>query len=77
MKLNFNKTLWYVIPAMIGLSANAQKEVPQKTPGINVPFMDKSVKPSDDFFKFVNGTWLKNTEIPADKTRWGSFDELR
>jgi predicted metalloendopeptidase len=39
--------------------------------------MDKSVSPKDDFFKFVNGTWLKNTEIPADKTRWGSFDELR
>jgi putative endopeptidase len=39
--------------------------------------MDKSVKPNDDFFKFVNGTWYKNTEIPADKTRWGSFDELR
>jgi len=39
--------------------------------------MDKSVRPNDDFFKFVNGTWLKNTEIPADKTRWGSFDELR
>ena len=77
MKLNFNKTLLYVIPALIGLSANAQKEAPQKTPGINVPFMDKSVKPSEDFFKFVNGTWLKNTAIPADKTRWGSFDELR
>lgn len=39
--------------------------------------MDKSVKPSDDFFRFVNGTWLNNTEIPADRTRWGSFDELR
>lgn len=77
MKLKLNKTLLYVIPALIGLSANAQKEVAAKTPGINVPFMDKSVKPSDDFFKFVNGTWLKNTEIPADKTRWGSFDELR
>ena len=77
MKLNFNKTLLYVIPILIGLSANAQKEASQKTPGINVPFMDKSVKPSEDFFKFVNGTWLKNTEIPADKTRWGSFDELR
>ena len=72
MKLRFNKALLYFIPLVIGLSANAQK-----TPGINVPFMDKSVKPSDDFFKFVNGTWLKNTEIPADKTRWGSFDELR
>jgi predicted metalloendopeptidase len=77
MKLRFNKTLLYVIPALLGLSANAQKEASKKTPGINVPFMDKSVKPNDDFFKFVNGTWLKNTEIPADKTRWGSFDELR
>lgn len=49
----------------------------QKKPGINIEYMDKSVKPSDDFFKFVNGTWIKNTEIPADKVRWGSFDELR
>jgi len=77
MKLRLNKTLLYVIPALIGLSANAQKEAATKTPGINVPYMDKLVKPGDDFFKFVNGTWLKNTEIPADKTRWGSFDELR
>lgn len=68
----------FVIPALIGFSnTNAQKAVAQKEPGINVSFMDKSVKPNDDFFKFVNGTWLKNTEIPADKTRWGSFDELR
>jgi predicted metalloendopeptidase len=55
------------------LQTNAQ----QKTPGINTSLMDKSVSPKDDFFKFVNGTWLKNTDIPADKTRWGSFDELR
>ena len=49
----------------------------QKGTGIDLSLMDKSVKPSDDFFNFVNGTWIKNTEIPADKTRWGSFDELR
>jgi len=49
----------------------------QKNSGINLDLMDKSVKPNDDFFRFVNGTWLKNTDIPADKTRWGSFDELR
>src|SRR5690606_26285643 len=29
------------------------------------------------FFRYVNGSWLDNTEIPADKARWGSFDELR
>ena len=48
-----------------------------KQPGINVDLMDKTVKPNNDFFNYVNGTWLKNTAIPADKTRWGSFDELR
>ena len=50
----------------------------EETPiGINTSFMDKSVKPSDDFFRYVNGSWMDNTEIPADRTRWGSFDELR
>jgi predicted metalloendopeptidase len=59
------------------LFAIHQGNAQQKMPGLGLDLMDKSVKPSDDFFKFVNGTWLKNTEIPADKTRWGSFDELR
>jgi putative endopeptidase len=54
-------------------NVNAQ----QDHSGINTSLMDKSVKPNDDFFRFVNGTWLKNTEIPADRVRWGSFDELR
>ena len=78
MKIQLYKKMLFVIPALIGFTnSNAQKAVTQKEPGINVSFMDKSVKPNEDFFKFVNGTWLKNTEIPADKTRWGSFDELR
>ena len=48
-----------------------------KSVGIQTQFMDQSVSPSQDFFNYVNGTWIKNTEIPADRTRWGSFDELR
>lgn len=48
-----------------------------QTPGINLNLMDRNVAPQQDFFRFVNGKWLDNTEIPADKTRWGSFDELR
>src|SRR5258708_2037061 len=31
---------------------------------------DTSVKPSDDFFLYANGGWIKRTEIPADQTRW-------
>ncbi|WP_395061834.1 M13 family metallopeptidase [Flavobacterium sp.] len=59
------------------LFAIHQGNAQQKKPGLGIDLMDKSIRPNDDFFKFVNGTWLKNTEIPADKTRWGSFDELR
>lgn len=49
----------------------------EKIPGIILENMDKTVKPSDDFYKFVNGTWQEKTEIPADRTSWGSFNELR
>ncbi|SNY49444.1 endothelin-converting enzyme Metallo peptidase. MEROPS family M13 [Arsukibacterium tuosuense] len=45
--------------------------------GINPANMDTSVAPQQDFFRYVNGNWLASTDIPADKARWGSFDELR
>jgi len=44
--------------------------------GIDKSGFDESVRPQDDFFAYVNGTWVKNTEIPADKARWGTFDAL-
>lgn len=62
--------------ALVTLST-APVNAQEKKPGIDLSLMDKSVRPNDDFFNFVNGTWVKNTEIPADRTRWGSFDELR
>jgi len=44
---------------------------------INPANMDFSVKPGDNFYLYANGNWLKNNPVPASKTRWGSFDELR
>lgn len=49
----------------------------QEYKAINPDYMDKTVRPQDDFYNFVNGNWMKTVEIPADKARWGSFDELR
>lgn len=43
---------------------------------INVNYLDKSVRPQDDFFQFANGTWVKNNPIPSTESRWGSFNEL-
>jgi putative endopeptidase len=45
--------------------------------GFDVSGMDPSVKPGDDFFAYANGTWLKNTQIPADKSNWGTFAILQ
>jgi len=38
--------------------------------------MDPAIKPGDDFFTYVNGTWLKNNPIPADKNSRSTFEEL-
>ena len=43
----------------------------------NPNYMDKTVRPQDDLYNYVNGNWMKITEIPSDRARWGSFDELR
>lgn len=45
--------------------------------GINLEYMDTSVSPKEDFYRYVNGTWLDETTIPEDRTRWGGFDMLR
>ena len=37
---------------------------------------DESVRVQDDLFEFVNGTWLKKTEIPSDKSNFGVFTKL-
>lgn len=39
--------------------------------------MDLSIRPCDDFWRYANGTWLRDTTIPADKPVWGGFSELR
>ena len=44
--------------------------------GVDLATFDRSVRPQDDFNRFVNGTWIKNTEIPPDRSSWGSFVEL-
>lgn len=38
--------------------------------GFDTSRMDTSANACTDFFQFANGTWLKNTEIPASESRW-------
>ena len=45
--------------------------------GIDLQYMDTSVKPGDDFFAYVNGAWLRDAEIPSDRSSYGGFSVLR
>jgi len=45
--------------------------------GVATEYIDPSVRAQDDFFTYLNGKWIKSTEIPADKSSWGSFAKLR
>jgi predicted metalloendopeptidase len=49
---------------------------PPLASGIETGAIDTSVRPQDDAFRHVNGVWLAKTEIPADKSSFGSFDML-
>ncbi|WDF70743.1 M13 family metallopeptidase [Sphingobacterium oryzagri] len=59
------------------LAASGGYAFAQQYQAINLSHMDTTVRPQDDFYSYVNGNWMKTVEIPSDKARWGSFDELR
>ena len=49
---------------------------PPRVPAFSVGYMDRSIDPATDFYRFADGQWLKDNPVPADKSRWASFSEL-
>lgn len=59
-------------------SFNSCKQFKTKnSPAFDITQMDRTIHPGDDFFAFANGGWIKNTTMPDDKARYGSFDLLQ
>ncbi|QNA87747.1 M13 family metallopeptidase [Massilia sp. Dwa41.01b] len=60
--------------------AGAHDAVPAPAPaaaavsGVDVAAIDRSVRAQDDFFRYSQGTWLKDVEIPSDRSSWGAFN---
>ena len=75
------KKLCFVAAGLIAFASCKQesKETAEveKIPGIVLENMDTTVSPKEDFYNYVNGSWMKNTVIPEDRTRWGGFSVLR
>lgn len=87
MKINLKKTTVIGIVGCLTVLGCKEEQKPKPVaepvakieviPGINLDYMDKTTEPKEDFFKYVNGKWLENNEIPDDQSTWGSFQELR
>jgi putative endopeptidase len=82
MKTNYFKPFLAVILAVFTIASCADKDgkmaVNDDGPhGLILANMDTTVSPKNDFYNYVNGTWMKNTEIPDDQVRWGGFMVLR
>ena len=68
------------VPLLVLSACNNQpalnKKASQRSTFFDKSGMDTTVTPGDDFFQYANGSWMKNTEIPASQTGWGSFYTL-
>ena len=71
-KTIFAALLLNLFPAALLVPAADAPRVPE----FSVDYLDRSVAPGTDFYRFANGTWLKNNPVPADKSRWAAFSEL-
>ncbi len=58
-------------------NASSSQANKQLTSGVDLQYVDETVRPQDDFYRYVNGKWLKSYVMPADKSRYGSFNALR
>ena len=64
----------FVLAALAAMFASHRTDArtkPLAPSGLDLAGMDRAVAPGDDFFAYANGTWLKTTEIPADRSSWG------
>lgn len=66
----------FSLAMVLGCTNQKPADTTKKYPAFDVQNMDTTINPGDDFFAYVNGTWLKNNPIPADKNSKNVFDEL-
>lgn len=79
----FNSKQAFIVGLILGLAllpsalfaqgaSSDERHVP-----IDTRNFDTSVKPTEDFYQYANGGWVKNNPIPPDQSQWGSFNELQ
>jgi putative endopeptidase len=77
MRMNGSLRLTAAALFLVAAATPARAQAPARSLGIDTTGMDRSARPQDDFFRYVNGRWADRTEIPPDQSSYGSFTLLR
>ncbi len=75
-KIRNNSVLGGLCAIGVCLMATAGNAQDYTARGLDPRGFDKAIRPVDDLYRAVNGTWLQDTEIPSDKSNYGSFTAL-
>ena len=69
----------FMIAVSLILVCSAATLLPAATepPALDKKNMDLAVRPGDDFFRYANGAWIRQLEMPADKSEYDAFDQVR
>lgn len=70
------KLLLITVSIFITMTACNHKEKTELKSGINKAYLDESVKPSEDFYQYACGGWMKSHPLTGEYSRYGSFDKL-
>jgi putative endopeptidase len=79
MTSRFTPRFWRLcmVMALLVAVAFAQQPTPNEPQhGLDPANLDRSTKPSQDFYQFANGGWLARNPVPPEYSRYGSFEEL-
>ena len=66
----------FALACVIGIASSVVSTAGPRA-GIDLNAIDPAVRPQDDFWQYANGKWLAATQIPADRSSWDTFSQVR
>jgi predicted metalloendopeptidase len=73
-----SRSIAFGIGVLVLMGCTSMPAKPAKTlvSGVDLQFADRSIRPQDDLYRYLNGKWLETFQLPPDKATYGSFTHI-